>query len=256
MNQPVKPREVQEAEAAERNYLFLALTALVILLLLLLRRGLGGWSLLPVLMGLAGVTLRWRAAPLLVLGFMAGLIYANEPVGLRRSIGTGPNVLDWVMAGAMLAYFAAHYRLQSLTLGIFPADRRREVLNPPANESAVTGRARSAGMVAPAEIGWLVLTLPLYVALAQGYWLMMPTERVENRLPPQAWRGITLIWGLGLVLFGAAALLGYLGRRGQSAREARVYLQDVLWQETRREQRRLERWRQWLRTRQRRSKQP
>ena len=43
----------------------------------------------------------------------------------------------------------------------------------------------------------------------------------------------------------AATVLGHLGWRRLSPEEAALFLQDALWHETRREQRRINRWRAW-----------
>jgi hypothetical protein len=46
-------------------------------------------------------------------------------------------------------------------------------------------------------------------------------------------------------VLAVAALLRYLALRRMTPPEAGLYLQDVLWRETRREQRRLNRWLAW-----------
>ena len=51
----------------------------------------------------------------------------------------------------------------------------------------------------------------------------------------------------GALLLGLFALLGYRGWQRQSADEAALFLRDTLWAETRREQRRIQRWLAWRR---------
>jgi hypothetical protein len=72
-------------------------------------------------------------------------------------------------------------------------------------------------------------------------------------IPPWSWRVGLVVWWLAAALVLTATALGHLAWRRQSPAEAGVYLRDVLWHETRREQRRIQRWRAWaLRRRERR----
>jgi hypothetical protein len=64
-------------------------------------------------------------------------------------------------------------------------------------------------------------------------------------IPPWSWRVGLVVWWLAVVLVLTATALGHLAWRRQSAAEAAVYLRDALWHETRREQRRIQRWRAW-----------
>jgi len=48
----------------------------------------------------------------------------------------------------------------------------------------------------------------------------------------------------------ASSILNYLARRQMTRAEAELMLQDILWRETRREQRRIGRWLAWSRNRQ------
>ena len=77
-------QEVQkpEEDVGIRNYTILALAALAALFLILLQRGFGLLSLLPVVIGLLGVGLNWRMAPVLALVTVAILYIGLEPAGL------------------------------------------------------------------------------------------------------------------------------------------------------------------------------
>lgn len=97
----------------------------------------------------------------------------------------------------------------------------------------------------------MVLSLPAWALLAQFCWHRLPSGTGYNPgFPPQVWRAMLLTWIVGLGLFVAAALLGYWNRRKMTADEAALFLQDTLWQETRRSQRVVNRWLTWARVRQ------
>ena len=72
------PGETPPEDAGVRNYTFLCLVALlvVLLVLLVLLPHWGPvWILLPVLVGLASLLMRWRAGPLLFLTALGGVLY-------------------------------------------------------------------------------------------------------------------------------------------------------------------------------------
>ena len=255
--------EIKEVDQdpAIRNYVFLCLTALVLIFLVLVRRGMGGWSFLPVIVGLLGAGLRWRLAPILCLILLAGLLYSHD-LPLLRLRGRAFRLEDWILSAAVLAYFAGHYRLQGLTISIFPVDPRRSE-----KEDKAAGQGshllgddkprREPRLVSPSEIGWLVLSLPIFAFLAQWCWILLP-EYDERDAPfgleSRAWQGMLVAWLLALGLCVAAGLLDYLGRMQMNRREATLILQDILWRETCRDQRRLQRWLAWASFRRRRRK--
>ena len=251
---------------AARNYLLMGLTALAVILLVLLRRGFGGWSFLPVLVGLAGAMLRWRVAPLLTLICLGGLQFAMEgwtaalthqPQGLP--VPSPPFSLpDWILCGAALAYGASQYRLLSLTRATLPADRLYGAgfaSRPARPESGGSAPGRSPDLVPPSEVGWLILALPLWALLAQLVWKLLPDELplplATRSLSVNLWRGMVVAWILGAGLLAAGGLLAHAGRRRMSREEGLLILQDVLWRETGREQRRVNSWLAWARGRRR-----
>jgi hypothetical protein len=114
-------------------------------------------------------------------------------------------------------------------------------------------RKRSAGLVTPFELVVLVLTLPLWVLLAQLVWsaVMQARDVLGKQHHAQEWE----VWQTRLVvlvtvLFGGiltmAAALRYMRRWRMTADEAHLILQDTLWQETRSEQRWFGRWLTWF----------
>jgi hypothetical protein len=241
-----------------RDYFMLCLGAVAVLFLVLLRRNLGPWACLPVAVGLLGAWQRWRLAPFLVLTCLAVLIIWREPWGDVRWTYRSPRtfrVPDWILSMAVLGYFIGHYRLQSLTLSILPADPRRrdESVDEDATRAPRGSPRRNYFREPPsltgAEIGWAILALPICALLAQAFWRLLPGEPAEPKLQARVWQGIVTGWCLALALFVAHGVLRYLGWRRQSPREARLTLDDSLWQETRREQRRISYWLTWARLR-------
>ena len=95
------------------------------------------------------------------------------------------------------------------------------------------------------------MALPIYAFVAQvlGRLLRLRVDALE--LSPELWQALVLLWGLGVGVLVVAGVLGYIGRQQMTRREGRLWLQDLFWQETRRDLRRLSRWLAWARLRRR-----
>ena len=241
--------------AAVGNYFMVCLGALALLFLVMLRRGMGQWSCLPVAVGLLGAWQRWRLAPVLTLCAVAVLLVWREPWGDARWYNYRPartfRLPDWILCIAVLGYFAAQYRLQALTHAIFPKDPRRQSED---GDDGTPGAAntwkpdvRNPQLAKPAEIGWLLLALPLCALFAQVLWRLLPQRQLMAGLPIRVWQAIIAGWCLALVLFVAHGLLRYFGWRRRSPEGTRLLVHDTWWQETRREERRINHWLAWAR---------
>jgi hypothetical protein len=95
------------------------------------------------------------------------------------------------------------------------------------------------------------LTLAVLASLVATVWLW---GAIKGSEPPYkglqvVWQGVTLLWLFGLPMLFFTAVLGYVRRARATAQENRVFLQDQLWRETRREQSRNNRWLMWARLR-------
>jgi hypothetical protein len=256
------------------NYTVVCLFALVVLTSILLHVGIGIWCLLPAMVGLIAVGTYWRAGPPLVListacllfmhragmdpyRFLAGMLVPGGDRSYDEWQWQDDNVwLDLVLATAVLAYTVAHYRLLSLASHVFPPDpRQRE--QPPAPPGdrrrpppRVVEQKRSPATVDTRELLTLLVGLPLWAGLAYFAWDRL-TE-LYPILPGQQrvwWHAITFIWVAGAILAQVVVLLRYLGQLQTTAEENRLFLQDQVWQQTRREQSRLNRWLVWARRR-------
>ena len=249
-----------------------SLGALAVILLVLLHWGMGRWSFLPVLIGLLGVILRWRLtdssrpvldrriarlmSPLLTVILLAGLLITSEAMELpSRKPAPGFSLADWLLSGAVLALCLAQYRILAMTVSIFPQDqsRRRQPVGPALAHTPKTSQHyRDPQLVTPTEIGWLVLSLPIWAFLAQLCWRLLPAGVARYDLADRAWHGVILVWLLVLGGLLIAGLQSYTGLRRLREREARLFLQDAFWRETAHEQRRLNRWLVWADLRRRR----
>jgi hypothetical protein len=243
-------REISQTSpppSPRQQYLIMSLAALIVILLVLLHWGMGEWSFVPVLIGLLGVLLRWRITPLLTLVLLAGVLLAGDLTDqrpLQRNHARGFNLSAWLLCGAALALCSAQYRIQAMmepTFSVAIGRRRNSSPKPgasPAERPKTDPRGRSAELVSPAEIGWLTLSLPIGAFLAQVCWRGLPANESISSI----WRGIVLVWLLIPGVMLAMGLLSYIGLRRLRRTQTRLFLQDVFWQETGAEQRRLNRW--------------
>jgi hypothetical protein len=247
------------SQPAVRAYMLLALAALGGIFFTQLEQGAGLGSLLVLLAGLLGVIARLHSAPLLFLLVLVAqqILWRVSHPGFHRGV-TPPSTLevtDVVLCGAVLAYAIAYYRLQGLLGDVVPRDPRRREGAPrwrfwryawlprPAPE------VRSPRGVSPTEIPILLLTLPAAALAAQFIWAVLAPRWGPLQLPPPLWRILVLGWGLGLALLLASTVLKQWRRRQMSVEETLLLLQDMLWRETCREQRRMNCWLAWARLR-------
>lgn len=244
------------------TYAVLCLAALAAIFLVEMQHNMRLTTPLLLAVGLLGVLTRLRAAPiLLVVTLAAGALFEQQRLtGLGWRWAVRPRafqVPDVVLCGAVLLYVAAHYRLQALTRHVFPLDtRRREPVPGKPGKRRVIRHKRSPRLATPEEAALLVLLLPVPALLAQALWLVLARPWTVLGLPPPVGRLLLLGWVLALAAFVLGALLAHWRTRQLDAAEGELYLQDTLWHETRREQRRLNRWLAWAQLRRRRKEKP
>jgi len=157
-------------------------------------------------------------------------------------------LIDLVLAMGVLGYVLAHYRMQGLMLNIVPRDPRLQV-GPGRwfRRPKLLSHRRQAGLVTPVEIGWFLLCLPLWAFVGQLLWIVLAPPRNVVGLAPGPVRVILCAWAVGLGILITTGMLNLWRRRQNRPEVAALFLQDVLWKETRREQRRLNRWLAWSR---------
>jgi hypothetical protein len=255
------PPEARPGPPFLNTYAVLCLAALAAILLVEVQRGPRLTTPLLVAVGLVGVLIRLRFGPILLLVTLAAgyLMEQQRLTGLGWRWYVRPRafeVADVVLCGAVLAYVAAHYRLQALTRYVFPPDpRRREPVPGRPGKKRVLRQTRSPELATPEEAAFLVLLVPVPALLAQVLWLAVARQWSVLGLPPPVGRILLLGWVLAVGAFLLAALLGHWRWRRMSGDEGGLYLQDTLWRETRREQRRLNKWLAWSEQRRRRKEQ-
>lgn len=233
------------AHPAVRHYLLFGMASLFVVVVCLADRGLGWWCLLPALIGAIALLAEWGFGPPLVLISLTGLLLSvpRPRYGyIYWSREQVPTLLDVVLGAAVLGHAMAHYRYLALVRHVFPPDPRQSH-----GGRADAGRRRSADLVGPREMALVALALPVWTALAVMVW----GWAVEN-LPPldmsrELFRTLRIIWA-GLAIVGATAVVaGYLRQAAATPEESLLYLQDVAWRGTRREQSQLNRWLAWAR---------
>jgi hypothetical protein len=230
-------------EAGITYYLTVGLSALGAIGLVLLQRGFGAWSLVPILIGLIAGLTRFGAVALVLI--VAVLINAvpHLATSVRHSL---LNIPDVVLCAAVLGYAIAHSRLQSLINNVFPAETAKHDLK--ARASPADPR-RPARLVTPDEVSALVISLPFWAILAVGLWRLRSQSWHNPGVRPDAWEAILIVWMVGAPFWALAVFFKYWALRRMSVDEAQLLLQDTLWHETRREQRRINRWLAWARLR-------
>jgi hypothetical protein len=229
-------------EPAARLYTVFGLAALLAVGATLMKCGAGSFALVPLLFGVLGVVFGWRSAPLFVLVALAVTILQPFPALTMYLISTSP-VTDVLLSAGVLAYLVAQHRLFSLRLGAVPEgpvrrEGRKRVKPPPAPTRPPPADVEGEAVLALVAVG-------LATAAAFGLWTVAQRVRPPLDIRPVPWRLALLVWAVGGVLLAAGGLIGYLGWRRQSPEEASLFLQDLLWRETRGEQRRINRWRAW-----------
>lgn len=249
---PAAPAHFLGHDPAVRVFTFFCLAALVVILIVLMQRGFGRWSFFPVVVGALAVVFRWRTGALVFLTGLAGFVLLQQLGPYNRVWSIAPRKLsllfDFVLAAATLAYTAAHYRLLGLLIAVLPAGPR---YGDGAEDKASLRRPSDA--VSPRETALFIVTLPVAAGATLLLWTRLPDEYVFD-LSPQAGRFLVVTWGVVLALLLGAGFFGYVALRQMSRAEALLYLQDTLWRQTRREQRRVQQWYAWARNRRRKEK--
>ncbi len=224
-------------------------------------------GLLILAVGSLGIYARVGSAPIMVLLIMAaptlvGNVYRLFQVfdpNLRPPGGISANylmplqpfqVMDVLRCIGILGFTLGHYRLQSLNQTVFPPDPRLRAephgVHPkPWPKRRKINLKRSGRLVTTWEIGLTLFTLPIWALLAQYFWLWFASQQPILGVNLGGYRFFLFCWVLlvpGLVI---ATFLRFWRRYTMTRTEAKLIVQDNLWQETRREQRRMSRWLAW-----------
>ncbi len=248
---------------AVRAYIFIGLAALLVYFTIA-SESLGNLGvLLTIVIAVPGLVSRWIISPILFLILLTYLLFDPDFGGLKDALygyrssyfGGGYAIRDFpeiiLLAATVVIYMMAHYRLMSLVHKSMPDDPAPRRKGQP--EPAIP--RRPFRLFAERELGLLFGIGAASVAAGAILWLLIAGYESGERLG-MGWglsrgfaRFIVFMWsvGTGAVLVGV--VFRYLALRSMSWFEARLIVQDLFYQETRREQERIYRWRDWFRRR-------
>ena len=204
-------------------------------------------AVLVAFIGLLGVYFRIKLSPTLVL-LAIGLpqiveqYYANQYGNPDGRPVRFLDITDVLLCIAALTYFIGHYRLHGLWFGVLPPDARFKTKP---GEKPAPPRVRSEESLSVTELVTLVFMVPALVFAAELAYLFLRQPMGVLDLPPR-WKQLVLAaWLLLLVMFLVAHLFRHWRRLQMDRVSALLTLQDILWNETRGEQRRINRWLAW-----------
>jgi hypothetical protein len=250
------PSETSAPQIGVVHYQFLCAFCLAVVLLIQLQAGLVLINLFGILIGAAGLVFRLRLAPILFVALVAiaqfTLARGAHFVFLDRNM----DLNDVLLCAAVLGYVSCHFRLQSIWYGVLPSDPRQRAGPPRRAFPWIRRRAplvlekRGANQIMPREFAWLVVTLPLWAVAAQLANKLIPRQWYLLGFPASFIQILVVLWLLAVGFAVVRAFLNYWKHCSRDAALAQLYLQDILWRETRGEQRRVNRWLAWWKLKQ------
>lgn len=189
---------------------------------------------------LAGI-LKWPGAPVFAtIMFVTMELFTLSPNGLRGiELRWRPDRLlspvNFAGAGTYLISLVAVLRYLGLTYSIFP----------PVTEEGKKRLPRSAATVEVGEFSTLIFGIGFSLLLASAAGVTLATTRGIFGYPPIVSRLVVLVWLIAPLPVLAGGWLSYQRWGRLSGEAATTYLQDIVWHDHRREQRRIQRW--WVR---------
>lgn len=227
--------------ASAQLYQVIGLASMVVLGAALFKYESERWSLVPVLVGTAGLAFRWRTAAPACVAAVAFALVARSWVGGAFFFRHGSTlIVDLALALALVVYALAQNRLLSLTVGVLPPDPLRPKEKP---------LSRQPDGFETTEVPLALLTAVAAALVARFLWGLTELSDPPLDVSKPAWRTGLIVWGCTALLLGVFAVIGYLGWRQRSTDESSIFLRDTFWAETRREQRRIQRWMAWAKWR-------
>ncbi len=242
------------------HYRILAAVALGVVFMVQLAQDMLILNGFMVVLGYLALGMKLRLSPLIVLFtiVVGQVIEQTQRNRFGGGFGRGNaslQVADLLLCLGTLTYLASHYRLLSLWHQVLPHDRRvrqkpaKRAKGPRRSLGAPLPQKRPESAITVTEIVALLLQVLGFAILAQVAWVMLGQQWNLVGFPPGWAQFLFLVWSLTLVLFVMGHLFRYWRRSQMTPDEAQLLIQDVLWNETRGEQRRIFRWILWLRLR-------
>ena len=228
------PAADPQASASE-TYGFVCGTALIVIGLILIRRGMFPLALFPVGAGFLGLFFRWRIAPVLVIGITGScLIRAEDGTWQTATLPPEPivEIQTWILCSPL-----GDVRAGTLSIAIadreqsFPATgaaRASPSAQEPCSSVRVLGSTVGTGEVATC---WCcVLPFVTFAALLLLR-VLPPSHRRQSSSIRTGWPTLVLIWILALSATLLHAVLSYVGLRNLTVAAARTLLAGPSWLE-------------------------
>jgi hypothetical protein len=239
-------------QVGARHYVALCGLCLAVIFLVQLQMGLVLTNALAVLVGAASLVYWVRLGPMLLVILVGGAQLSRQMAGGRGGEQT-LEATDVMLCAAVLGFVAGHYRLQGIWHQLLPTDPRARAGTPRRvfpwikKQVPIVREKRPAGLITPHELAWFVVTLPAWAVAAQLARALLPRHWNVLGLPEQFFEILTVLWLLAVGLGVAVTFLNLWKHRRHDPATAQLYLQDLLWRDTRGEQRRVNRWLAWWR---------
>jgi hypothetical protein len=202
-------------------------------------------NMLVLFVGAIGILYRVRLSAILVLLLIAlpqgaAQYYSNQTIDPDRAPPRFFDVADMLMAMAGLAFFIGYHRLHGIWFGVLPANSTHAANKPgPPN-------VRSEDSLRPSELMPLIFLVPGIALAAELACILLRQPVHALDLPPRWRQALIVAWAILLTVFLAAHAFRYWRRLQMDRVTALVMLHDILWHETRGEQRRIHRWLAWM----------
>jgi hypothetical protein len=175
---------------------------------------------------------------------------ATQPYYFRTVVWQDTMFTDVGLCAAVLAYSAGQYRLLALTHSVFPVEARgRPARGGKWSAPAGARQRRSPHLPRSWEMIALVIAAAAWAVAVSLFWLVLSVFPAPLELSHGLWRGLLLIFSVGLTTAVLGAAAAYVNWLTTSPTEHLLFLQDQAWRETRREQNQINRWLTWARLR-------
>lgn len=237
-------------QPAAQAYLFICMFSLAIVLLVQLSKGHVMLNAFIFIVGVLGLIARYQSAPIVLLVVLSFGEFLHSEFAIRfsrRRPTIDFSLVDAIQCMALLCYIICQYRLFAITANVFPRDPRlREIPKDkkrmPYKRRLKLAYQRTVRGISGVELSLVFLSAAMFGVLSQVFWIWLSIPRNVLYL---SWRtrreeitSLLVCWVAFLALVFFSVILRIWRWYSISPEEAKLYLQDTYWKETRREQRR------------------
>jgi hypothetical protein len=155
-----------------------------------------------------------------------------------------------LIASGTLLFVGSAYRLHGLTLYVTLPDPRLTSSKAKGDQRPLPPQVRPESALTAEEIAAWLLSIPVFVLAGElvRVWLEQPPP-LEGLLHDRFLRVAMLVWLIVIGTLVSVGLFGHWRRAHADPETARMYLEEVVWQEARRDHGRMGRWLAWWRRR-------